>query len=222
MHLLELFPTTVLEFFFLKGKAEMNFNSNLSLKKKVSIFFTLVMGLLLAGLLFYVVREQRHLSLLLSELHMNRSMIIRSNDQIIEPRQMLTWLNIQKKVKNTVVQVYAQTVEINWLEPYKSPEQGEGVGSGFFIDEHGSMITNYHVVAQASSVQIQIPHFGMERFDMEIVGVSPERDIALLKPTEEALAGIKGTLGSVPFLKLGDSDEVLRFGFRLSIRTDQT
>lgn len=120
------------------------------------------------------------------------------------------WLSVQKKVKDTVVQVYAQTTEFNWLEPYKSPEQGEGVGSGFFINTDGDLITNYHVVAQASSVQVQIPSFGMERFDMEIVGVSPDRDIALLRTTPEARSKIKDRLKQIPYLKLGDSDKVLR------------
>ena len=121
-----------------------------------------------------------------------------------------TWLEVQKKVKDTVVQVFAQICEFNWLEPYKTPEQGEGRGSGFFINADGDLITNYHVVAQASSVQIQIPSFGHEQFDVEIVGVSPERDIALLRLTDEAREKIVRKLGSVPFLELGDSDEILR------------
>lgn len=121
-----------------------------------------------------------------------------------------TWLDVQKQVKDTVVQVYSQATDFNWFEPYKTPDQGEGAGSGFFINEKGDMITNYHVVAQSCAVQIQIPSFGMERFDMEIVGVSPERDIALLKPTQEAYEKISQKLGTIPFLKLGDSDSVLR------------
>lgn len=120
------------------------------------------------------------------------------------------WLTIQKQVKDTVVQVYAQTTEFNWLEPYKSPEQGEGVGSGFFINASGDLITNYHVVAQASSVQIQIPSFGMERFDTEIIGVSPDRDIALLRITPEARDKIKEKLKVIPYLRLGNSDKILR------------
>jgi serine protease Do len=121
-----------------------------------------------------------------------------------------SWLNVQKQVKDTVVQVFSQASEFNWLEPYKTPDQNEGVGSGFFINDEGDVVTNYHVVAQAGSVQIQIPSFGMERFDVEIVGVSPERDIALLQLTQDAKDKIKQTLNTIPFLELGDSDEVLR------------
>lgn len=120
------------------------------------------------------------------------------------------WLTVQKKVKDTVVQVYTQTTEFNWIEPYKSPSQSEGTGSGFFINASGDLITNYHVIAQASSVQIQIPSFGMERFDMEIIGASPDRDIALLRTTPESQAQIKEKLKVIPYLCLGDSDKVLR------------
>lgn len=120
------------------------------------------------------------------------------------------WLDVQQLVKDTVVQVFANVSEFNWLEPYKTPEQSEGAGSGFFINSNGDVVTNYHVVAQAATVQIQIPSFGMERFDAKIVGVSPDRDIALLTLTDEARAKIAERISSIPFLELGDSDEILR------------
>lgn len=121
-----------------------------------------------------------------------------------------TWLDIQKDVKDTVVQVYSQTSETNLFEPYKTPDQGEGCGSGFFINEKGDIITNYHVVAQSICTQIQIPSFGMERFDCDIIGVSPERDIALLKLKKDAQEKIEKKLTKIPHLTLGDSDQILR------------
>ena len=124
--------------------------------------------------------------------------------------QSTTWINIQKQSKDTVVQVYSHLTGFNWLEPYKTPAQGEGAGSGFFINENGDIITNYHVVAQASTIQIQIPTFGMERFDADLIGASPERDIALLKITDAAREKIRKKITTIPYLKLGDSDDILR------------
>ncbi len=121
-----------------------------------------------------------------------------------------TWLDVQKKVKDTVVQIFAHVADFNWLEPYKTPDQGEGVGSGFFVDHNGNIISNYHVVAQASSIEIQIPSFGLERFDVDIVGVAPERDIALLRLTKESKEKIEKKIKRIPYLKLGNSDNVLR------------
>lgn len=121
-----------------------------------------------------------------------------------------SWLGIQRQVKDTVVQIFANSVDFNWLEPYKTPKQGLSTGSGFFINEEGDIISNYHVVAQAVNVQIQIPSCGMERFDVEIVGVSPERDIALLRVNDEVRKKIITRIKKIPYLSLGDSDLILR------------
>ncbi len=120
------------------------------------------------------------------------------------------WIDVQKRVKDTVVQIFSFVSEFNLLEPYKTPDQGEGAGSGFFINEKGDIVSNYHVVAQSSNIEIQIPTFGLERFDVKIVGVCPERDIALLALTKESREKITKKLGKIPFLTLGDSDHVLR------------
>ncbi|MCF7899381.1 trypsin-like peptidase domain-containing protein [Candidatus Babeliales bacterium] len=120
------------------------------------------------------------------------------------------WLDIQKNAKDTVVQVFSQVSRFNWEEPYKTPDQLEGAGSGFFINEDGFLLTNFHVVNQASSVQIQIPSFGRERFDATIIGVCPDRDIALLKLKDDDLAEIKEKLGKISYLEFGDSDSIVR------------
>lgn len=130
--------------------------------------------------------------------------------RVVSSKTGKTWLDIQRQVKDTVVQIFSQSSEFNWLEPYKTPNQGESAGSGFFINAEGDLITNYHVVAQSISVQIQIPSFGLERFDAEIIGSSPERDIALLRLTNDAKNKIKSKLQKIPFLKLGNSDQILR------------
>ena len=67
--------------------------------------------------------------------------------RVVSQKTGKTWLDVQKQVKDTVVQVFSQTSEFNWTEPYKTPAQGEGAGSGFFINADGDLITNYHVVA---------------------------------------------------------------------------
>lgn len=119
------------------------------------------------------------------------------------------WRPVQEQVKDTVVQVFAQIAAVDLLQPYKSPAQYSASGSGFFINEKGDLITNAHVVDQAK-LWIQIPSLGKRIIDVDVVSVSPERDLALLRVRPEGLAIIKETLGSVPFLPLGDSDSVRR------------
>ncbi|HRN77809.1 MAG TPA: trypsin-like peptidase domain-containing protein [Candidatus Dependentiae bacterium] len=120
------------------------------------------------------------------------------------------WRPIQEKVENTVVQIFSQIAELDLLQPYKTPKQGTSSGSGFFINADGDIITNAHVIDQASAIWIQIPALGKRVLDVEVLGVSPERDLALLRLTPDSLQQIKDELGTVPYLKIGDSDKVLR------------
>ena len=122
------------------------------------------------------------------------------------------WSTLQAQLKNTVVQVIAQVAEFNWIEPYKSPTQTEGAGTAFFINSQGELITNAHVVDQAQVVYIQIPAIGKKRFEVQVVAVSPERDLALLKLSDSDLKHIKQILGKddLVYLKFGDSDKVDR------------
>lgn len=120
------------------------------------------------------------------------------------------WRQVQDRAKDTVVQVFVQTASFNWLEPYKSPNQNKSCGSGFFIDEDGHIVSNFHVIDDAVDIKIQIPTLGKEQFDVEVVGVCPDRDISLLKLTSESYEKIKTSLGKVPFLEFGSSDQVVR------------
>jgi len=113
-------------------------------------------------------------------------------------------------VKDTVVQVFSQVAEIDIRQPYKTPSQYKVSGSAFFINDKGYLITNAHVVIQAKSVWIQIPHFGKRIFDTTIVGFAPDYDLALLRIADDGLEAIKRELGHVPFLSLGNSDLVYR------------
>lgn len=120
------------------------------------------------------------------------------------------WSSLQSKVKDTVVQVFSQVAAIDLLQPYKTPAQGQATGTGFFINADGEIVTNAHVVDQARAIWIQIPSLGKQQIDVEIVGVSPERDLALLRVKPEGLKILRDELGEIPFLTLGDSDLVHR------------
>ncbi len=120
------------------------------------------------------------------------------------------WRPVQEKVKDTVVQIFSQIAAIDLLQPYKTPSQGTAYGSGFFISDNGDIITNAHVVEQAKAVWVQIPSLGKRIIDVDIIGVNPDRDLALLRVIPQDLQVIKEVLGAVPYLALGDSDTIRR------------
>ena len=76
-----------------------------------------------------------------------------------------------------------------------------GTGTGFIWDDAGHVITNYHVVGGADSVQVVL-HDQMS-YEAEFVGYSPSHDLAVLR-----IAAPAGTLRPV---EIGDS-EGLRVG----------
>ena len=120
------------------------------------------------------------------------------------------WHSVQEQVRDTVVQVFSQVAQFDWFQPYRTPMPQSVRGSGFFISDDGKIITNAHVVDQAVAIWIQIPSLGKRPIKAHVIGVCPEKDIALLKLDDEELSFVKKTLGKIPYLVLGNSDNIYR------------
>lgn len=58
-------------------------------------------------------------------------------------------------------------------------EVPSGSGSGFVWDEHGHVVTNFHVIQKAQAVTVTLHDH--QTYDTEVVGVEPRKDIAVLK-----------------------------------------
>jgi serine protease Do len=74
-----------------------------------------------------------------------------------------------------------------------------GAGSGFVITDDGYVLTNNHVIAEATEIEVLLPGRD-EGHPATIVGQDPSTDLALLK------IDTKGE--KLPFLRFADSDEV--------------
>jgi len=74
------------------------------------------------------------------------------------------------------------------------------LGSGFLISSDGYVVTNYHVIKDASDIIIKLTNKKEFKGDkVKIIGVDKRTDIALLKVESKE---------KLPFLKFGDSENV--------------
>jgi serine protease Do len=78
-------------------------------------------------------------------------------------------------------------------QPRRAPRV-QGMGSGFFIDADGHIVTNNHVVGNADKIEVMLK--GGDTFEAELVGRDPKTDLALLK--------VKGG-EKFPYVRFGDS-----------------
>src|SRR5205085_169951 len=58
------------------------------------------------------------------------------------------------------------------------PQQREGAGSGFIATEDGYILTNNHVIRNASKIDVTLPDG--RRFKAEVIGKDPATDIAVI------------------------------------------
>ncbi len=75
-------------------------------------------------------------------------------------------------------------------------------GSGFVLDSDGHVVTNHHVVANATRVTVRM-HDGRE-LDASVVGGDPTTDVAVIK-LEELLSGVsQAHFGDSDAIQIGD------------------
>jgi len=81
---------------------------------------------------------------------------------------------------------------------FNVPSQ-QGIGSGFFIDNEGHIVTNNHVVENASTVSVTL-HSG-ETIQATVIGTDPQNDLAVIK-----IDPVK--LGNYTYLPMGNSEAI--------------
>jgi S1-C subfamily serine protease len=122
-------------------------------------------------------------------------------------------MNISK-YDHKIVKILAQNIEFNWELPYNISNLSSGLGSGFFIDKIGHILTCAHVISNTKKVYAEIPSEGRYRYELDIIGICPAFDIALLKIKDYKVKSYC-KLGNSDILKKGDS--VFALGFPLGL-----
>ena len=102
-------------------------------------------------------------------------------------------------ISDKVVRILAQNIQYDWEIPFKFKQITGGIGSGFFIDLKGHILTCSHVVENSQEILLQLPSIGKKKFKADIVSICPYYDLALLKIRDYK---------NKDFMVLGDTNKI--------------
>lgn len=93
-------------------------------------------------------------------------------------------------------------------------EVPQGTGTGFMWDTNGHIVTNFHVIQGASGAQVVL--HDQTTYDAELVGTSPQHDLAVLRIKAPSSALRPVIVGDSASLKVGQSAYAIGNPFGLS------
>ena len=98
--------------------------------------------------------------------------------------------------------------------PQRAPQVENASGSGVIIREEGIVLTNSHVVANATNVTVQLPG-KEERLPAEVVQSDPRSDLAIVRIKQKGTYPV-ATLGDASLVQVGDWAIAIGSPFRLN------
>ena len=105
---------------------------------------------------------------------------------------------VYASVVNSAVSINCSATSTNI---FGQQTQTASSGSGFIITEDGYVVTNYHVVSGASSVQVTL--YNGDTYDATVIGGDSDYDVAVLKINASGLQPV--TLGESADVNVGDT-----------------
>jgi S1-C subfamily serine protease len=119
------------------------------------------------------------------------------------PVPALTGNNIEAVREAVIAKVQPAVVQVN-----VTTSSGNQLGSGVIIDRRGYIVTNNHVIAGATSINVVLNDG--RKLQAQLVGTDPTDDLAVLKITPPASGLTVATLGDSSKLRVGQ--DVLAIG----------
>jgi 2-alkenal reductase len=135
----------------------------------------------------------------------------KSADKPVEPRPVSPRGALQEHEKSLVALFESAAPSVAYITTESRVNRGffgvsvsQGAGSGFVWDAQGHIVTNFHVVANATSVLVQLDG-GKDPIPAKVVGTAPVYDLAVVQLARMP-AGLKAIpLGTSRDLKVGQS-----------------
>ncbi|MBV9950330.1 MAG: trypsin-like peptidase domain-containing protein [Acidimicrobiia bacterium] len=116
------------------------------------------------------------------------------------------------KVEPSVVSVETQITESN-QGPFGGSGTATGAGTGIVLDTDGTILTNAHVIEDATSIEVTVPGSGSPRA-ATLIASDTANDLALLRVSNTA-GLVAAPLGSSADLQVGD--DVVAIGNALAL-----
>ncbi|MCG2726560.1 MAG: trypsin-like peptidase domain-containing protein [Elusimicrobia bacterium] len=87
-------------------------------------------------------------------------------------------IRVFNEVSKSVAFIKNAGIQWDWFSGY-TYEVPQGAGSGFLWDKAGHIVTNFHVIYQASKIEVTL--FNQKTYPAKVIGLSSEYDLAVLK-----------------------------------------
>jgi S1-C subfamily serine protease len=132
-----------------------------------------------------------------------------SNDEVLNVR-------IYRETSPAVANVLTKATEYDfWMDPVPV----EGAGSGFVIDGKGYILTNFHVVQGAQTIEVVLGD--QSRYSAKFIGADQRNDVALLKVEPKGKPLMALSLGDSAALQVGQKVLAIGnpFGFQSTLTT---
>lgn len=138
----------------------------------------------------------------------------------LDPEERRT-IDLFERANLSVVHINTTTVRYvrRGFLATEAVEVPEGTGSGFFWDEQGHVVTNFHVVRNARRAEVVLAD--QSTYDAELVDVDPDHDIAVLKIDLDGRAPTPIPIGASRDLRVGQKVFAIGnpFGFDQTLTT---
>ncbi|MDE3109737.1 MAG: trypsin-like peptidase domain-containing protein [Acidobacteriota bacterium] len=125
-------------------------------------------------------------------------------------------VRIYKQASPAVANIVTRMVQYDF---FLNPVPVEGAGSGFLIDTEGHILTNYHVVAGAQTIQVTLGD--QSRYIAKLIGADSRNDIALMQISARGRNLVPLPLGDSRDLVVGQRVLAIGnpFGFQSTLTT---
>ncbi|MGC0772816.1 MAG: trypsin-like peptidase domain-containing protein, partial [Candidatus Acidiferrum sp.] len=125
-------------------------------------------------------------------------------------------VRVYRDVAPAVANILTKATEYDF---FMDPVPVEGAGSGFVIDPRGYILTNFHVVQEAQSIEVVLGD--KSRYPAKFIGADQRNDVALVKIDPKGKKLVTLTLGDSSKLQVGQKVLAIGnpFGFQSTLTT---